>query len=232
MEGSSMASGSASSRPSATPLVIRFAAYTGILLAGYAALPLIVERGGAAVVKEGGAAEWLQLLLLITTGGIFIAQGLRRRELRQYLFLLAAAAFLAAIRELDAVFDALLPYVGWQLPAAVVVAAGVIVVWRDPARFVAQAGAALAGRGATVLWSGFAIAIIFAQLVGHGELLEAVLEDHYMRDHKRVVEELGELFGYCLLLIGGVETVLESPAIALRVSSHDEQADPDPPGSI
>jgi hypothetical protein len=194
------------------PLTARFAVYTGVLLASHFVLPEIVRDGDISVFREGRPIEWLQFAMLALTCCVFVTGGLRFRALAQWFLSLAAVTALACIRELDTALDRLIPYVGWQLPAALVTIGGVSIIARHPRQFTLQAGAFMCRRGFAILWAGFAAAVIFAQLVGHGAFLEALMGDDYARTYKRVIEELAELFGYVLLLVGSVESVLEAPS--------------------
>jgi len=193
-------------------VAIRFMIYSLVLLAGYALLPELIRQGDVVVFKEGGPTEWLQFILLVLTACVFMVGSVRFRARRQWFLLLAALTSIACIRELDSLFDALLPYVGWQLPAILALCVGLVAVLRNPRRFLMQAEEPICRRGCAILWSGFVVAVIFAQLVGHEAFLEAVMTDDYVRDYKRVIEELAELFGYALLLIGSVESLLEAPS--------------------
>ena len=84
---------------------------------------------------------------------------------------------------------------------------------------------AVSRRGFAILWAGFVVAIVFAQLVGHGPFLKELMGDDYVRDYKRVIEELGELFGYALLVMGSVESLLEVSSsrrtLARQATSRD-----------
>lgn len=62
------------------------------------------------------------------------------------------------------------------------------------------------------------MAVPFAQLVGHGNFLQIIMGDDYVRDYKRVIEELGELFGYLLLVIGSVEFTLQMAPLQRQMS--------------
>jgi len=195
---------------SAVALAVRLALYTGVLLAAYALLPGIIQDGNIARFKEGGPIERLQLALLAVTACMFIAGSWAFRPLRQWFAVLAALSLVGCSRELDRLLDDHLPVVGWQLPAVAALAVGIAVIWRHPKRFAQQAGQAVLRRGFAILWAGTVVAVIFAQLVGHGAFLEALMGDDYVRAYKRVIEELGELFGYALLLIGSIESILEA----------------------
>jgi len=197
---------------SVIPLAIRFSLYTGALLAMYSSLPELVRDGDIVVFKEGGPVEWAQFLMLLATASNFAIGSVRFSASRRWFRLLAATASIACIRELDSTLDAALPWLGWQGPALLGLLVSFLVVWENPRQFLMQARAAAARRGFAILWTGFLAAVVFAQLVGHAPFLEALMGDDYTRDYKRVLEELGELFGYTLLLIGSVESSLEAAA--------------------
>ena len=64
--------------------------------------------------------------------------------------------------------------------------------------------------GFFLLWAGFIIAIPVAQLVGNGAFLQAIMNDDYSRDYRRIIEEIGELMGYGLILVGSIELAIKT----------------------
>ncbi|MFW6189917.1 MAG: hypothetical protein ACOC7T_05740 [Planctomycetota bacterium] len=200
-------------------VAVRFAAYTALLVVGYGLLPEAVVHGDIYAFKEGGFVEWCQLAILAVTAGVFAFAAWRIRAFRQWFSFLALAATLACMREFDSFFDALLPLFGWQTPAFVVLACMLFVLWRSRRQIVTQAGTFVRWRGFALLWAGFVVVVVFAQLVGHSAFLEALMGDDYVRDYKRVIEELGELFGYALMLAGSIETFVDALAFR-RGASH------------
>ncbi len=206
-------------------LIARFATYTATLGGMLALLPHLTLHMDVAIFGEGGAVEWAQfgVLLLAVAGFAFGAARLPR--FRQCFLLLALAAAVALVREADSPLNAVLPHVGWKLPATLVVLAAVILIWREPARLGAQMKQFASCRGLPLLWAGLVVAVLFAQLVGHGRFLQLLMKQDYVRDYKRVVEELGELFGYVLVLFGTIESLVQ--AGALRSLSAAETGAPD-----
>lgn len=188
-------------------LALRYATYTLGLLLVYWSLPVVIVHGDILIFKEGGTVEWCQFFVLVTTAAVFLAGVVRIPSFRRLCLFLALLAIIAAARELDSVLDPLLPVFGWKIPVTLVMAGAVLVVWQNPRQFVAQLRCLSQGRGLTLLWAAFVVIVIFSQLVGHGDFLEMLMGDDYMRDYKRVIEELGELFGYLLLLCGAIETL-------------------------
>lgn len=91
-----------------------------------------------------------------------------------------------------------------------VVAGMVFLIWRNASIFRDQLQSFFICRGFAILWAGFTVAVIYSQLFGHGEFLEALMGDDYVRGYKRLIEEVGELFGYALIIIGSIELTLET----------------------
>lgn len=227
-----MAGGATDSRqaPAGSPKaiarpVLRFAAYTLALGGALALLPYVMLRGGMGPFREGGLVEWVQSGALLLTACAFAFGAVRFSPFRQVFLLLALTATYALVREMDSPFEALIPWLGWKLPAALVVLCAVLVVWRKPRETLAEMGEFVTGRGFALLWVGLVVAILFAQLVGHGQFLRTLLGEDYTRDYKRVIEEIGELFGYLLVLIGSIESLVQ--ATASGGASPGEDAAPD-----
>lgn len=191
-------------------VAVRLAVYTTALLGVYGLLPEAAGRGDFDIFKEGGPIEWCQFSVLAVTAAVFAFAAWRIQAFSQWLAFLALVTTFACVRELDSLFDALLPPFGWKLPAFLVAGCVLLMIWKNPKGFVTQAGAFIRHRSFGILWAGFVVAVVFAQLVGHASFLKALMGDDYIRDYKRVIEELGELFGYALLLIGSLETVVDA----------------------
>ena len=170
-------------------------------------LPLLAEFKSAAAFKENGLVEWLQIAALVGTAFVF-ARAARTTYVGNLAFvILASFATFATTRELDAIIDPLLPVLGWKAGYAFVLFAGYL--YYQNKRVVSQQVRELvATNGFLLLWAGFIIAIPFAQLVGNTAFLQAVMADDYSRDYRRIIEELGELMGYGIILIGSIEVTI------------------------
>jgi vacuolar-type H+-ATPase subunit I/STV1 len=114
---------------------------------------------------------------------------------------------IAAIREMDGIFDRI-PVIRWEIPAAGLLIFAIGYAWRHRATLGPQVDYFVRTAPFGVLWAGFIVIALIAQLVGHGRFLELVMGDDYHRDYKRVIEEITELFGYLIFLLGAIETVL------------------------
>lgn len=191
--------------------VARFSIYTlGITLLG-AALPSLAQYNDAAVFKENGAVEWLQLGFLVVASTMYFRQAIVSASYRHIFLVLASVSAFAAVREMDANIDAILPWIGWKAGYAFIVLAGVI-AYTNKEQVRRQMFQLLNSRAFSLLWAGFIVAIPFAQLVGNGAFLHAIMDEDYSRDYKRIIEEVGELMGYGLLLLGCFELILQNRA--------------------
>ncbi len=195
--------------------VVRFSFYTfGILLLA-TLLPWVAQYRDAAVFKENAAIEWLQFGLLVTTSIVFLREAFVTPRYHHVFVLLACVSAFAGVREMDANLDRLIPWIGWKIGYSIILYAAII-TYSNAQTLKRQIMRFLHSRAFSLLWAGFIIAIPFAQLVGHGAFLQAVMDDDYSRDYQRMIEELGELMGYVLLFIGSFELIWQ-----MRVARPD-----------
>ncbi|MPZ78726.1 MAG: hypothetical protein GEU77_19675 [Deltaproteobacteria bacterium] len=192
---------------SATPTLLRFTAYTVTLFIATAALPLLAE-GDIILFKENGPIEWFQFGLLFITSAVFVGGALLVADFRTLFFLLAAITAFAAIRELDSFLHKLIPSTGWKIAFPLVLYA-LFLGYAKQEYFKRQLPQFFTTRAFAILWAGFLVAVPFGQLVGHGAFLQLVMGDEYNRDYKRVIEEILEVMGYVLLLIGSFESIVQ-----------------------
>ena len=191
----------------------RYSLYTFLILAFAASLPLLARYRDAAAFKEGGVIEWMQLGLLVTISLTFFRESIAIRKYRQAFAFLGGLAAFAAIREMDAYLDVIVPWIGWKIGYLVILAVGVY-GFRNKKSLHDQAVCCVNSRAFTLLWAGFIIAIPFAQLVGNGTLLDMVMGEGHDRDYRRMIEELGELMGYALILIGNIELIRQKRIVS------------------
>lgn len=191
----------------------RFGLYTAGLLGGFALLPHMVIHGDILVFKEGGIVEWVQFGLLGLACGWMLVGSLLLPRFKAMCCIVALAIGMAMIRELDSLLNNSIPVLGWKLPCGLILAVLLIIAWRARRAFLPQLRTFTACRGFAIIWAGFAVAVPFAQLVGHGNFLQIIMGDDYVRDYKRVIEELGEVFGYLLVVIGSVESTLQMAVV-------------------
>lgn len=185
----------------------RLLAYTLAIFALMVALPSLFDRGGFAWYDENGVVEWAQFALLAANASALLAAAIARPAFRQVLLLLASCIGFAAVRELDAMFDRIVPHLGWKFALALPVAAVIHVALRwhrgrhqfrwfffTPSFF--------------LFWAGFMVAVPVAQMLGNGNLLQEIMADSYQNRFKRVIEETGESIGYVILFFAGIECLM------------------------
>ncbi|MBS3758511.1 MAG: hypothetical protein KGY61_07585 [Desulfobacterales bacterium] len=187
-------------------MVLRYAVYTLLMFALTTSLPLILQQENIAAFKEGELIEWCQLILLISASGILLYGAFTRHQ--GILRLLGCLSAFAALRELDTLFDRMLPVTGWKIGYLIIVYA-LVSVYMDKKAIKDQIRDFLKTHAVVILWTGFLVAIPIGQLVGHGTFLKALMGEDYIRDYKRIIEESLELMGYLLILAGSIEALVE-----------------------
>jgi hypothetical protein len=190
--------------------LLRYTGYSAVLAGLLGSLPFFARKlgpGPQAFTGDGSAIEWVQFSILMAVVGLW-GWGAWRHELYRASFLfLACVSSLAAIRELDYVLDHWIPVLSWKAPGLLALLAGAWVVWTERKRFFRQMLELSATPGFSVLWAGLLIVVLFAQMVGHGPFLKALFAEQFVYEYKRLIEEMGEAFGYALILIGTVEVL-------------------------
>ena len=166
------------------------------------------ELGPAGMLGETGPIELTQVALLV--GGILaLARAARTHPAGETLVLFALFTSVALVRELDGPFDQLLFHGGWKLPAA---ALGSVLVDRGVRgrRDVLSGFARLLSSPAFgLLFAAAAIVFVESRILGMQAFWREALGDGFARELPRLVEELVELAGYALFLVGTVELWLE-----------------------
>jgi hypothetical protein len=187
----------------------------------YAALPaLLIETFVIAsgwhrayhVAKENAPLEWVQALLLAATIVLMLAAARRRRSVGKLLRWLVVFPLWALMRELDDALDEMLFEDAWKIIATLAVVPFLYAGWRNRRALVRQAVRFARTRAFVLFFCAFVAAVVVAQLVGQADLWQNVMGPRYMRDVKRVVEELTETFAYCMALSAGVECLVENGA--------------------
>lgn len=186
-------------------VVRRYLAYTvaAFLLMGM--INLLVGEGDYSTLVENRLIEWMQFGMVAGTGAFLMLACFRSGESGRVLaVVLGSIACFAALRELDELLDALIPVVGWKIAFALPVFA-IVYALRHRSAFVQGLDRLVSMPAFALFWSGFLIAVPLAQLLGHGELLQALMGDDYIRAYKHVIEESAELIGYWVIVAAALE---------------------------
>lgn len=184
----------------------RFLVYTVVIvLLGYS-LPLLVEGRDVTLFTENHLVERAQFVLLAGALVLFAWHAWRSPGRRHPALLVSIALVVAMFRELDALLEDIIPWLGWKIGIVLALPAVIALVVLRAAEVRVQLNAFAGSTSFALGWAGLVIAVPVAQLFGHGPFLEALLGEHYHRAYKHLIEESGELVGYFVLLVGGIES--------------------------
>lgn len=206
------------SKSRAYALTGRLGLYTLAIFALMASLPRLFDYGGFAWYAENSVVEWFQFALLACNALMLLVAAIARPAARQVLLLVASCVGFAAIRELDQIFDRIVPHIGWKFALALPAAALIHVALRW-GRCRHQLRWFLSTPCFFLFWAGFMVAVPVAQMLGNGDLLQEVMGDSYQNRFKRVIEETGETIGYVILFFAGIESLVNTRQT--RVSMPD-----------
>jgi hypothetical protein len=188
--------------------LIRFSLYFAVFAFFlFFILQTLILTRSQVMLKDNNIIEWTEFLwLTLSAFFLFLAAG-RTKEFPVLYTILALLPVIAAVRELDAVFDQIF-HGAWVIPATAVYLTIFYKVYKafnqlkdEVLRFVQTQQVVFLGIGLFVI-------VIFAQFSGRQILWHAVLGQNYLRIVGRLVEELIELLGYFILLIGSIECYL------------------------
>ena len=131
----------------------------------------------------------------------------------------AGLAVIFLLRELDFFLDTYVADNFWQVMAAIVTAWLIVYCYRHWRRFRIAWFRVWPSPGLTLYFAGAIVVFACATFIGHDPFWQAMLGDDYRRIIKLAVEELTELIGYALWLIGTIEYTYQVRAI----SKHEPQ---------
>ncbi len=138
--------------------VLRFSFYTfGILLLAKL-LPWVAQYRDAAVFMENGALEWLQFGLLVTTSTLFLREAFLTPRYHHVFVLLACVSAFAAVREMDANLERLIPWIGWKIGYSFILYAA-YVTYSNAQALKRQMIQFPHSRAFSLLWAGFMIGV-------------------------------------------------------------------------
>ena len=175
-----------------------------------------VSEGDQYGTSEFSPVEIIQLLILAVCGLLmgWVAQHIHTQ--RPLAFLFGGLALIFLIRELHFFFDRYLIDNLWQFFVAISGALLIAYCYRHHKRLNIALARIWPSPGLTLIFAGAIILFAYSILVGHEPLWQSMLGEHYARVIKLAVEEFIELIGYLLWLIGTIEYVYQSKAIAER----------------
>ena len=177
----------------------------------------VVEVGGDGLgTSEYSPVEIIQPIILLICGLLYAGVARDCPSQRPIAFAFGGFAIIGIIRELDYFFDRMVADNFWQVLMAVVAALLIVYTYRHRRRFRVAWLRLWPSPGLTLLFAGATIQFAFGLFVGHEPFWEAIMGDDYQRVVKLAVEEMIELMGYFLWLIGTIEYAFQARAIAFR----------------
>jgi len=197
-------------------LIVRFAIYSGAMLALLLLLPRLIMAPGTYDTTEEWPLEIIQLSVLAATILLFGINAIASPAGRGLMWIFTALTTLALIRELDAFLDAQIPWGGWKLAAIAALVAYGIPTWISRCSIAAGIDRTLASRAFPLLWIGTLCVVLIAQLIGHGPTVRVFLGDGDQEVVKRFIEEALETVGYLLLFFGAIELSVRSGSTRCR----------------
>ena len=187
-----------------------------ISLPGSLKLHVLADASDTMGTSEYSPVEIIQVGILGICGLLYAWVAKYCPSQRPIAFLFGGMALAFAIRESDYFLDLWVTDNFWQVLIGIVAALVIAYTYRQRRRFRIAWLRMWPSPGLTLLFAGAVINFAFVLLVGHTPLWMAIMGDEYQRIVKLAVEELIELVGYFLWLIGTIEYTYQARAIAMR----------------
>ena len=191
---------------------------TSVEMAGPGGLNLQVFAypGDSLGTSEFSPVEVIQAIILVTCGLLYAWIARYCPGQRPIALVFGGLAVIFFIRELDYFLDRFIADNFWQALMAIVASLLIVYTYRHWRRFRIAWMRIWPSPGITLLFAGAIVIFSFVSLVGHEAFWMAVMGEGYQRVVKLAVEELVEVLGYFLWLIGTVEYAYQAQVLALR----------------
>jgi hypothetical protein len=189
---------------------------TSIEVAGPGGLKLYLAEhpGDVAGTSEFSPIEHIQAAILLACGMMQVLVARNCPPQRPIALLFAGLALIFLIRELNYFFDLIVVDNLWQILIALIAATLIVYTNRHWLRFRIAWLRVWPSPGLVLLYAGTIVIFVFVPIVGRESLWMALMGDQYMRIVKLAVEEMTELLGYLLWLIGTIEYAYQSQVMA------------------
>ncbi len=195
-------------------ILLRYLIYflvVGAVLAGF--LRAIQVFGISDVIGEKGPLELVQVVLLAATSfGLLLAAHwmvANRRKSAVIFRLLVILVWILIARELDSFFNVVFEG-AWKIALALMFFVAAVYTIRHRRGMLAQIPRLLPSRSFGLLLAAFLWVIVASPLMGQQVVWESALGEAYERRIARIIEELGELVGYVVLLLASIEACFEA----------------------
>jgi hypothetical protein len=168
----------------------------------------ILYNSADPVFKENNLVEWSQCFALIAAFLCLYRSYQQHIDMKAALFIIMLLPLLAASRELDSFFGP----IGkdfWKVPFGALALLMLVHAYRHRRALPDQLRIIIASRSFALMFAGFFIVMGFSRLIGQKALMQAVMQENYVRIAARWIEESCEFAGYCLILAGAFEFLYE-----------------------
>ncbi|MBP5399884.1 MAG: hypothetical protein J6Y53_05685 [Alphaproteobacteria bacterium] len=169
---------------------------------------LLVKNFHQATFAENSVVENIQLILLLSATVSFLYCAFIEKKWREVSLLLASVTALASCRELDKLFDLIIPVVSWKF-AYLFVFAAVFYAGVNFKHYIKSVLKFFGMQSFYIMCIAVVIILPVAQCIGHRPLVSAALGGHFGRQDvaaiKELFEEALEVVGYFLILLSSIE---------------------------
>lgn len=179
-------------------------------------LHVVVDQSDIYGTSEFSPVEIIQAIILCICGLIMLWVARYCPSQRPIAFGFGGLALVFLIRESDYFLDRFIADNLWQVLVAIVGSLLIAYTYRHRKRLTIALARIWPSPGLTLLFAGAVILFAFVSLVGHEPLWQSILGNAYQRVVKLAIEEVIELMGYYLWMIGTIEYAIEARAIAYR----------------
>ena len=179
-------------------------------------LHVVVSESDIYGTSEFSPVEIIQAIILGICGLIMLWVARYCPSQRPIAFGFGGLALVFLIRESDYFLDRFIADNLWQVLVAIIGSLLIAYTYRHRKRLTIALARIWPSPGLTLLFAGAVILFAFAPLVGHEPLWQSILGDAYQRVIKLAIEEVIELMGYYLWMIGTIEYAFQARAIAYR----------------
>ena len=168
-------------------------------------LSIVPDANSQLTTSEYSLVEMLQNILITFCCLVFAWIATRDRLRRPLAVGIASLFALFLVRELDFFLDRNVADNFWQVLAVLITATSSVYVYRHRKRLETGWYRSWPSAGMALMIAGLIILIPFAQLAANDGMWRIILGEDYVRAAKLATEELMELGGYFLLVIGTLE---------------------------
>ncbi|AQT69898.1 hypothetical protein STSP2_03098 [Anaerohalosphaera lusitana] len=197
---------------------INFRLVTYMLLpcAAVQAVVIAAQHGHAAYsVSENGPIEWTQFAVLMISGSILLARAYKTTT-PQLSRLMAAFPIMAAVRELDKVFDRRIFDGSWQLTVFAILGLTAWYISRHSKKIADQLTTFLRESSSGLMLAAMLIILGISRIAGQQTFWEAVMGENHLTVVGRLVEETLEITGYLILAAAAVEKTFFNLPLSLQ----------------